>query len=352
MNWLELQKALDSGETKQFYVVVGEDGWQLSQAVALLKAIIPVEMQQLNITEVNAKDLQPGDLEQYQQVSLFGGDNMVFLWDPRFLRSGRRGESEADRDKKAAASEEKRWQDALQTLCTDAIVVLVYNGSLDKRRTMSKWLDKQAVIVECNLLKRGDMANFVQTQLRSKGITAEYGVADRIQEIAGDAPGIALQEIAKLLISYPQKKRLSMAEAQAVLSTSIDAEVFALFDLIGERKLQKAFEHMDELLRRGESAPRILAVLSSQLRRTLQLRLLAQKGVRGDAAAKQLGMHPYAARMQLEKATLLDDASVSALLIACTEKDSMMKSGRIGMDVGLHLVCAQMAASMRPSAVR
>jgi len=335
-----------------FYVVAGEDGWQLSQAVALLKALIPASLQQLNINEVNAKDIQPGDLAQYQQVSLFGGDNLLLLWDPRFLRTGKRGESDADRDKKAAANEEKRWQDALLSLCQDMTVVLVHNGTLDKRRTMTRWLDKQAVIVECNLLKRGDMANFIQTQLRSKGVTAEFGVAERIQEIAGDAPGIALQEIAKLLTSYPQNKRLSLAEAQAVLSTSVEAEVFALFDLIGEHKLQKAFELMDELLRRGESAPRILAVLSSQLRRTLQLRMLAHKGIRGDAAAKQLGMHPYAARMQLEKATLLDDASVTALLIFCTEKDSMMKSGRIGMDAGLHLVCVQMAASMRPSAVR
>lgn len=345
MDWRALQQELQRGKRAQLYLLYGEDEWQVQQAVQALLRLIPESLRSLNVNQVSAKNAQPGDLEEYLQGSLFGDERLLLLEEPRFLSTRRRNDAADDRKKLAA--EEKRWQDALELLQQELIVVLIHPGSLDKRRSIVKWLEKQAIIVECNPLKRNDMLGLIQAQLRSLHIEAEYGVAERIQEIAGDMPGIAMQEIDKLSIAYPGIKRLRLQDAVPILSTSIEAEVYTLFDLMAERKLEQVFELLDELVRRGESAPRILAALASQLRRMLQLRSLAAQGVRGDAAARQLGLHPFAARKLMEKAASLDDRSLSALLSGCAEKDSMMKSGRLGMETGLHLIFLEMAAAMR-----
>ncbi|MCL2498358.1 MAG: hypothetical protein FWF06_07085, partial [Symbiobacteriaceae bacterium] len=150
------------------------------------------------------------------------------------------------------------------------------------------------------------------------------------------------QEIIKLKTAFPEKRRLTLQEVRQVLAPSADAEVFTLLDLLAEEKLEEAFTLLDDLLRRGETVPRLIASVARQVRQMLQLRALEQRGMRVDAATKALELHPYAAQRLVEKAVAYSNADLITLLRDCCDKDSRLKSGRLGMTSAIDILLLQM----------
>ncbi|MCL2547710.1 MAG: DNA polymerase III subunit delta [Symbiobacteriaceae bacterium] len=343
MDWRDLQRNLPAAS---LYLVYGEDEWQITQVLRELKKMIPVSLRQMNLYHIDGRKLKPTDLQNYRQVSLFGEERLLIIDEPSFLRSARRGEdssSSSSRDE----NEESLWQRALSEMQDELPVVIVHPGSLDKRRRMWKWLDKEALLVECNPLKRSAMLSFIQEQLRAEGFTAGYGVAETIQEIAGEAPGIVVQEISKLRTAYPDLSRLTAEDAERVLSESIDAKVYLLIDLLTESKLADAFDLVDELLRRGESVPRILSSLAGQVRQMIQVLSLQKSKQNNTAIARTLGLHAFHVQRLAEKGSLFHEEELRELLSICCQSDSRMKSGRLGMESGLNLMLLRVSASLK-----
>jgi len=274
------------------------------------------------------------------QGSLWGDERLLIIEEPRFLRSGRRGE---DGDSSKEASDESAWQEVFALLQEELTVVLVHPGTYDRRRRMARWLEKEATLVECAPLKSGEMLRFIQMEFQIRGMETAYGVPEQIQKLAGDACGIAITEIDKLQTAFPSNERISSEAARAILSQSVDEEVYTLFDLISEGKLQEAYLVLDRLLYVGEAATRVIAAIARQLRQMLQLKALAAQGVRGDSAARQLGLHAFFVRRLGDRAALYSDMELVELLVSCCQMDASMKSGQVGMASAVDVVLGKMA---------
>ena len=338
MNWQELEQCLAKNNHDQLFLLHGEDEWQIHKASQMLIGLLPEYLRGVNVERFNGKNLQPRELDIFQQGSLFGDQRLIFLEEPPFFKATRSETAKTNTKRNAAEDEDQQWQNALDELRQSLIVVIICNSSVDKRRKMFKWFEKNSQIVECQPMKKAAMGSFVRNQLKASGLDTEYGVVELIQEIAGDQPGVAEQEILKLVTYFAKEKRINLKDASKVLATSVEAEVFTMIDLLGERKLAQCFDLLDELLRRGEPAPRILAAFASQLKLMLQLKLLAEQGTRGDTAARQMGIHPYQAQKLGERSSLLSVKALQQLVVECSEKDSRMKSGRLGMQASLQVV--------------
>ncbi|MCL2498599.1 MAG: hypothetical protein FWF06_08325, partial [Symbiobacteriaceae bacterium] len=189
MDWLELAQSIQNGKLSSFYLLAGEDEWQVSQCLASLAQLIPQDIRLHNIMRVAGRNLRPSDLEQYRQTTLFGDEKLLVIEEPRFLRTARQGEESAS--DKQDNSDESAWQQGLREISQELCLVLVHPGNIDRRRRMSKWLESNATVVNCNPLKRAPMLSIIRSELQRQSLSVEYGVPELIQEIAGEAPGIA-----------------------------------------------------------------------------------------------------------------------------------------------------------------
>ena len=347
MNFQELRLQIDRGLRPSLTVIYGEDSWQIGQAVKELAKHIPQDLRSSNIERISGKGLHPSSLYAQMQGSLFGNQRILVIEEPDFLRT-LRGSADTTKKGKKEVSEETQWQDALCELRQDTEIVLLVSSSIDKRRKMFKWLEKEAVMVDCSPFNRGIMQNFIADYLKQVGFRAGFGVAERLQEIAGDAPGIAIMEIEKLRIAFPDTNSISLLQVQDYLSESVDAKAFALIDMLSAGKLSEALELSDELLRRGESVPRILAALTNQIRQMLQVTMMVQSRLPQASIASQLGLHAFRAKRLAETATYFGDKNLRMLLTLCCQYDSMAKSGRMTMENALSLFLIKVHAATKP----
>lgn len=154
-------------------------------------------------------------------------------------------------------------------LPADSLLVATAD-SLDQRSRLFKHFKSSKTVVDCRLGKdkagrlfESAAAEFVGARLRANGVTSPtLKVVSAIVRRAGSEVGELAQEIDKLCLAADD----GTPDAQLVDATMRDLGevwVFALTDALSERDLGAAQSLFERLMRQGEPALRLLAVLGS-----------------------------------------------------------------------------------------
>ncbi len=346
MHLRELKQQLHSGQVSPVYLIHGGDPWQTSEAVRMLKELVPVELRSLNSVTLVGKGLRPAELESSLQMVFLGDRRVIVVEEPPFLKSTRGEESE---DKGTTKDEDERWQQVISKAGPEMVIVLTLSEKADSRRKFYKWLSGFGVVVDCLPLKGGEVISYAQDLIRQqRGLRFEPGVAELLAEVAGNHLGIIHHEMEKLLLYTHGQQRISCADARAVLSQSAEADIFALTDAVSGKSLSEASGLLDDILRRGDPHPmQVFAMLLRQIRLLLMAQAYLQSGVPQAQLAAQMGVHPFVAKKLCQQATEFDALALAGVLQAAAEKDVAVKTGRINQVLTLQLILAEMAQARR-----
>jgi DNA polymerase-3 subunit delta len=102
------------------------------------------------------------------------------------------------------------------------------------------------------------------------------------------------QEIAKLAVYVGEAKQISVTDVDQLVGSSRTANIFRIFDALGEGKDAEALDILERLFDQGEDPIRMLGAFSMQLRRLAQTARLVQRGLNFGAAADRAGIPPFA----------------------------------------------------------
>jgi DNA polymerase-3 subunit delta len=221
--------------------------------------------------------------EALNTLPFFGGGKAVWLRDCNFLGEERTATSAAVTESLASLAEELKkfsWQN---------VRLLVSAGKVDKRKVFFKTLEKIGAVEifsawsadDKDWTERAETAARGAFKQRSKEIAGE-ALAELISRVGPHARQLE-SEVEKLSLFAGDRKKIELADVQAICSRNKTARAFALGDALGDRDLPRLLKRLDEELwetkfDKDKSEIGLLYGLISKVRALLFLKEMLREG--------------------------------------------------------------------------
>jgi|GEM_PF-4685686 len=284
------------------YLFFGEESYLQKQALEELKATVFGDNSlaaSWNIEEYDGEDVS---LEQVCSAAagggLFAGRRLVVVKNAIYFKGKKKknvNEEDDEKDKKSINRETEALEEYFTT-AGESVIVFLFYGDVDKRRKLFKLLQKQGKIREFAPLKIAEQEAFIGRCLKKRGKTAERRASSMLAFLCGGSLEMLSRELDKLCnFVGDEQERITVLDVENIASSGSALSVFALTDAVLARQGKQAVEAYLQLLRQGEAAQMILALLAKNFHNALLVSELAKEGLRANDIAAKLGLHFYVA---------------------------------------------------------
>jgi len=291
-----LRHSLDLGITCPVYLFYGEETLLLEEAVRRIAGLVLPPEDQWGRESYYGDDVDIKALVlSAQSAGMFAPKKLILVRNvPWFKRKGK--------SPTPAETEDGDNKELLEPLLTyladpnpDTVLILTADKS-DKGSRLHKAVVKSGRAVEFTTPQARDKEAWLNAYLNKAGKKAEPGAASYICLMSGEGLSALKTEADKLLLYCGDRDTVALADAEDVVSQGAVAGIFQLTDTAAAQKGGEAVEIYRRLLRQGEAAQFILAMLAAQYRNILGVKDLLERGFTVMEAAGKLGIAPYAAR--------------------------------------------------------
>ena len=287
------------------YLVLGTQAVLQQEAKDVFLNLIPEEERVMNVGSYDMETTPLADaLDDAMAAPFFGERRLVILNKPAFLTGGT-SRGALKQDGEVLREYLKHPQP------TTVLVLLAPYEKLDGRKGVVKDLKKLAVEVSAAPLDEPRARRLVEQRFQAidelvRRTNADYG------KMMAAVPVIEL--------AVYQDKRVTDAAVAGLVPQSLDENVFDLVQAVLNREQVEAVRLYRELLESQQAPLQINAILVSQFRLLLQIKVLSNRGLSQGTLAGQLKVHPYRVKLGLQTARRfsMDDLSHAYLgLIRC-----------------------------------
>jgi DNA polymerase III subunit delta len=221
--------------------------------------------------------------------------------------------------------------------------VVITGESISRKEALGKVVTQLGVVLQYDLPKKRELANWVQELAKSMRIKVPVAEARYLLHVVGEDP-LRLESELRKLADYvgagPSKDvaEVRQADIDAVCSPGLEAQIWDLTDAVGRKDGPAAFRVLEELFAMG-GAPRrpggapsgdptrsIFVALSRHidlLRRVSELK----PGASAEEAAAALQVHPFRVRKLLEQRHTFGARTVARAMVVLAEADAALVGG-------------------------
>lgn len=276
---LKIVNDIKKGDIKPIYFLMGEEPYYIDKLTEYIEDAILSEEE-----------------KGFNQMVLYGKDVSI----EEVVSSARRYPMMADRQVVIVkeAQELARYIDKLENYAENPqpTTVLVFGykyKTLDKRKKITKLLNKAGVVFESKKLYENQVADWIKRVLSGKGYTIEPKAAAMLVEFLGNDLSRISNELDKLAIILPEGSSITPKAIEDNIGISKDYNVFELRKAIGERNQLKAYKIADYFSQNPKDNP---LVMTTGLVFGFFSQLLQYHGLKDKSpgnAAKILKVNPY-----------------------------------------------------------
>ena len=302
MDVTELTKQLKQKAPAMIYLVLGTQ--QVLQQAALngFLSIIPADQQVMNVGRYDMEVTPVASaLDDAMSAPFFGDRRLVIINKPYFLTNEKGAKVDHDLD---SLLHYLQHPEPATTL-----VFLAPYEKLDGRKKIVKELKKVAVTVSAAPLNEQQARQQLANQLRTEGFSIEDQALDELVQRTNADYGLMVANLSKLKILAYQEKLITVKMVQDLVPQSLDDNVFDLVTTVLQHNQVTSLELYKQLLEGQKQPLQINAVLVSQFRLLIQIKVLAKHGLSQGSIASKLSVHPYRVKLGLQtvrRFTLLD----------------------------------------------
>lgn len=315
-SYQNLVREIKRGKIEPLYFFYGQEQ-VLAQYVAgvLQEALIPVGMEQLNLTRVDGQRSSEAALVQALEAPpMFGTKRLVIIEQPPFVKP-----------KKGVVYEQ--WEALLDDWPTYTCAVLLASD-VDKRLRSFKELVRKTAAYEFPPLTVAEAASWVEERLRRAKIQYPAGSGRFIVTRCGTDLELLRLEIEKIA-SYAADGSVSQADLELLVRDDTATNIFDFVDTVGLRNFMPAWALLTDLLTEGNEPVYLIAMIGRQLRLLLVARMALDAGLSQRQATERLRIHPFPAGKCVQQARLWTREQLQTALEACLQADEDIKSGAL-----------------------
>ncbi len=272
-------KDISGGNIKPIYFLMGEEPYYIDK-----------------LTEFIESNILSEDERAFNQQVLYGRD--VSIED--VISAAKRYPMMADRQVIIVreAQELSRNIDKLESYVknfqpTTVLVIAYKYKSLDKRKSMTKLIEKEGLLFESKKLYENQIGTWISRVLQGKGYHIEPKATAMLVEFLGTDLSRINNELEKLQIILPKGTTFTPTHIEENIGFSKDFNVFEFRKAIGERNQLQAYRIADHFAQNKKEYPMILTtgMVFSFFSSLLQYHGLNDKSPGN--VAKVLKVNPY-----------------------------------------------------------
>ncbi len=234
----------------------------------------------------------------------------------------------------------------------DSLIFLFIEKDRKYSKSISSKFKEGLNIFSFERLKGSSVQSFVKYQFKKAGKDISNSEITYLIDILGynhrDSK-VSLQNILNyvdIISSYSNDKSIKKSDIDANVEKSLDTHAFTLLDSIyNDRK--NAYSILEDLLYRGESEYRLLALMLSNLELTLKVIQLKKKGHNHIEISKILGVHEFRVKKALSLALNLTDVQIINSIIYGYEVDENIKYGILTSKLAIELYMSKLFVEFR-----
>ncbi len=325
----QLLGKLGKGKPLAAIALIGEERYLREQCrQKLVEAYVPEGARQWGVSRFSLGEVRLDRiLQQAETLPMLSPCQVVFVEDLEAL------EEMGDKAREAAV---KHLEEYLDRPAPFTVLVLEAE-KLDQRTKLAKMLGEKALLVSMELSGIGDEDKrrvaaieaakpIAQEMARAAGVKMdEDALEELVTVLNGELAGIHT-EIEKLATYAGARKRITLADVDALVVSEQRYSVWQLADMLAARDRKRALTFLDSLLREGEDPVGLLAAMAWMYRKLIEAQE-APVGLNGWQAASRLRMRPEAAEIALRTARQIPREQLLAGLHVLYEADSELKGG-------------------------
>lgn len=320
IQYTDLLKKLNADQTDPVYLILGQEDYLEQQIQRAFQNLVPKEEQEMNIGNYDMESTSLGAaLDDATSAPFFGERRVVFVRDPYFL-TGERHKGGPNHD-----------VDGLQTYLehpVDSTVLVIFAAyeKLDGRKKIVKTLNKQAITIQIGNLNQGQISQLVKTRLTTKNYTISPEALNQLLFRTDSKLSTMMNELPKLILYNIGKKEITVESVDALVSKSLDQNVFDLSNAVLQKKSKQAIDIYQSLITQQEQPLRINAVLVGQIRLLLQVKILQNQGFSQGDIAGTLKVHPYRVKLAMQSSRHFSMTDLTKGYTGLIDLDLQLKS--------------------------
>lgn len=237
---------LKSGNIKPIYFLMGEEPYYIDK-----------------LTEYIEDNLLSENEKGFNQMVIYGRDTTI----EDVVSNAKRYPMMAERQVIIVKEAQELWRtiDNIESYASNpqptTVLVIAYKyKTLDKRKKVTKILEKNGVVFESKKLYENQVGEWLKRVLQGKGYGIEPKAVSMFVEFLGNDLGKIIKEIEKLQIILPKGHTFTPKDIEVNIGFSKDFNNFELRKAIGEKNQLKAYKIADYFANNQKDNPLFLTI--------------------------------------------------------------------------------------------
>ncbi|ENH97528.1 DNA polymerase III subunit delta [Gracilibacillus halophilus YIM-C55.5] len=337
MSYMDAVEQIKARNFSSVYYLYGTENYMIEEVKqALFKYALEEEDRQTNVSQ---HDLEETSIQEVvadcETLPFLGERKLVIANNPSFLKA------------KPPASDINHHLDRLLQYIDEPapfsiLLIIAPYEKRDDRKKVNKQLKQKAHAIACEPLKEWNMDEMVYRIARQHHVTVSEDVVQYIVSELGTNLMAIQSEITKMALYVGEGNQIKREDAEQLLSHYEHSSGLKLMDTIMNRDLAKAMEISKDLEKMNEDPIALLALIASQFRTLMHVKMLKQKGYNQNQMAQQLGIHPYVAKLSLGRSSKFSHEELQQALSLIADTDAKIKQGKLEKSFALELLLYQL----------
>ncbi|MDO8568007.1 MAG: DNA polymerase III subunit delta [Dehalococcoidales bacterium] len=225
----------------------------------------------------------------------------------------------------------------------DFTVLVLVDGKIGAKNPLLAKLSRQAQVKVFPLLRDDRLRAWIKQRVVDAGGTISQGAVEQLARFVGSNLWGMAGEIEKLVL-FTGGRRIEDNDVRAIVSSTDEANVFAMVDAILEFRADAAGQLLQKLLQSGAAPSYLLVMLSRQARLIVQAKDMASRKKPRAEIQDRLGLADFALRRTLEQANRYSLERLRELYHRLLEADLSIKTGKYDGELALNILVAELCS--------
>ncbi|PAE08925.1 DNA polymerase III subunit delta [Terribacillus saccharophilus] len=334
MSYTDALKAIKKKDFSPIYLLYGTESYFMQD----IKEKIEKQFALSDGTNVSVYDLEETPIQEViadaEEYPFFSEQKLILAYHPFFLK--------AKPDKSAVDHRLESLEQYVENPAAwTTLVLLAPYEKVDERKKIIKSIKKTGQAVACLPVKEWDLSDWIVTLCKEHQIVLEDEVADLLIQEAGTDLSMLRGEIEKLALYAGEGSKITLEIAESLVSHQQTSSGLKLVDSLMAGDLAKAIYIFHDLIKLKEEPIALIALLASQFRTILHVKLLKHKGYNQAKMAEVTKVHPFVIKLALKREAHFSEEELKHILFLAAETDADLKQGRMEKNLAFELLLQQ-----------
>ena len=313
---------IKKGNVQPIYLVHGTEKF-LNEKVrkTFETSILDPEEQEFNFGRFDM-DTSPVDqaIEEALSAPFFGDKRLIFVDNAYFL-TAKKPKDDIEHD--------LNWlEEYVSNPSPDSVMVIFAPyEKMDQRKKIVKTIKKHTKSLTTSALSEKETRQYLNQVIHENDYHVDGDALNLLLQLTGSHLSTGLKELNKLMLYALDEKVINKQMVEELTVKGLEENVFELVEFILQKKTSQSLTLFESLLKQKEEPIKIIALLLSQFRLLLQVKILKEKGYQQGDITKFLKIHPYRVKLAAGQERNFSYQDLSHAFNGLIETDYQLKTG-------------------------